>query len=60
MTAALANGNTGRAWVFQRSGGAWGMPAAITPMDLQPSNFFGICTAMDGEALAVGANWHDT
>jgi len=60
VTAALANGNTGRAWVFQRSGGAWGMPAAITPIDLQPGDFFGICAAMDGEALAVGANWHDT
>lgn len=50
--------NAGAAYVYARSGSAWGQQAKLTASDGNPEDYFGV-VAMSGETLVVGARFHD-
>jgi hypothetical protein len=54
-----AEANTGAAYVFRRTGGAWLQEAKLTASDRQGGDFFGWSVATDGTAVAIGAPLDD-
>jgi hypothetical protein len=48
------NLDTGAAYVFAQSGGAWTQQAKLTPSDGASSDYFGASVAIDGSTIVVG------
>jgi hypothetical protein len=51
-----AGSNSGSAYVFARSGGAWTQAAKLGPTDAAPGDKFGISVGVDGPNVVVGAS----
>ncbi len=47
--------DTGAAYVFKHNGAGWVLEAKLLPADLTPLKGFGICVAIQGDMIAVGA-----
>ncbi len=52
--------NTGAAYVFEKSGGAWVQTARLTGMGTDASDWFGTSVSVSGSALVVGAYNYDS
>ncbi|MCP3914319.1 MAG: hypothetical protein GY711_02050 [bacterium] len=50
---------TGAAYVFEQSGGAWNEAARLLPDDLEPFTWFGFAVDLDGTCAVVGAPMED-
>ena len=50
--------DSGAAYVFTRSAGAWSQQAELLPADGAASNRFGESVAVDGDTAVVGATYH--
>lgn len=51
--------NAGAVYVFTRNGTTWTQEAYIKAGNAGDSDNFGVSIAIDGDTLAVGANWED-
>lgn len=51
--------NSGSAYVFVRSGGAWNQQAKLLPSDGADGDSFGGSVAVSGDAALIGAAWDD-
>ena len=51
--------NSGAAYVFRRSGGAWVEEARLSPEELQQGDMFGLSVAIQGDTVFVGTPGDD-
>jgi len=54
-----AGTESGSAYVFRKSGGAWQQVQKLVPTGAAPGDSFGIGVAIDGDRIVVGANSDD-
>ncbi|MBX3335068.1 MAG: cadherin-like beta sandwich domain-containing protein [Nitrospira sp.] len=53
-------GNSGAVYVFTRSGGTWTQQAYVKASNTGSGDLFGTSVALDGDTLAVGAQFEDS
>lgn len=54
------NSDSGRAYVYTRSGNLWTEQAKLISSDGAADDFFGGSVASDGDTIVIGASSHDT
>ncbi len=50
---------SGSAYIFKRDGTTWTQQARLLASDGAANDWYGVCTALDGDYAAVGSRYHD-